>query len=188
MFNSQRSFLMLSGSFSQRAYGALLLVFGLIAIITAFSAGAWAISILGLILLLAGVVQIVHGLQTQLPSSTWATYLTGVLMILGGLLLFARPVMVIGGLLALIALLMVADGVAKIVRAFKGKARSSALVDNFQRHRQFPPRVADLAAGRLHGCRCSRGRPRTLHHVYRVDGAVRSRRRHRKRRCRSGGQ
>src|SRR5688572_127081 len=113
---------MLSGSFSQRAYGALLLVFGLIAITTAFSAGAWAISILGLILLLAGVVQIVHGLQTQLPSSTWATYFTGVLMILGGLLLFARPVMVIGGLLALIALLMVADGVAKIVRAFKGKA------------------------------------------------------------------
>ena len=112
---------MRSGSFSQRAYGALLLVFGLIAIITPFSAGGWAISILGLILLLAGVVEVIQGLRTQSPSSTWATYLTGVLMILGGLLLFARPVMVIGGLLALLALIMAADGVTKIVSAFKDK-------------------------------------------------------------------
>jgi uncharacterized membrane protein HdeD (DUF308 family) len=110
-----------SGSFSQRAYGALLLVFGLIAIITPFSAGGWAISILGLIVLLAGVVGVIQGLRTQLPSSTWTTYLTGVLMILGGLLLFARPVMVIGRLLALIALLMAADGMTKIVSAFKNK-------------------------------------------------------------------
>ena len=113
--------MMRSGSFSRRAYGALLLVFGLIAIITPFSAGGWAISILGLILLLAGVVEVIQGLRTQSPSSTWTTYLTGVLMILGGLLLFARPVMVIGGLLALIALLMAADGVTRLVSAFKDK-------------------------------------------------------------------
>ena len=112
---------MRSGSFSQRAYGALLLVFGLIAIITPFSAGGWAISILGLILLLAGVVEVIQGLRTQSPSSTWATYLTGVLMIFGGLLLFARPVMVIGGLLALLALIMVADGTTRLISAFKDK-------------------------------------------------------------------
>ena len=102
-----------SGSFSQRAYGALLLVFGLIAIITPFSAGGWAISILGLIVLFAGAVGVIQGLRTQSLSSTSTTYLTGVVMILGGLLLFVRPVMVIGGLLALIALLMVADGLTK---------------------------------------------------------------------------
>ena len=121
MFDSKRRFLMQSGSFSQRAYGALLLVFGLIAIITPFSAGGWGISILGLIVLVAGALGIIQGLRTQSSSSTWATYLTGVLMILGGLLLFARPVMVIGGMLALIALLMAADGVTKIVSAFKDK-------------------------------------------------------------------
>ena len=121
MLDSRRRFLMRSGSFSQRAYGALLLAFGLIAIIAPFSAGGWAISILGLVVLVAGVLGIVQGLRTQSPSSTWATYLTGVLMILGGLLLFARPVMVIGGLLALIALLMAADGVTRIVSAFKDK-------------------------------------------------------------------
>ncbi len=113
--------MMRSGSFSKRAYGALLLVFGLIAILTPFSAGGWAISVLGLILLLAGVVEVIQGLRTQSPSSTSTTYLAGVLMILGGLLLFARPVMVIGGLLAILALIMAADGVTKIVSAFKNK-------------------------------------------------------------------
>ena len=121
MRDSRRRFLTRSGSFSQRAYGALLLVFGLIAIITPFSAGGWAISILGLIVLFAGAVGVIQGLRTQSLSSTSTTYLTGVVMILGGLLLFARPVMVIGGLLALIALLMVADGLTKIVSAFKDK-------------------------------------------------------------------
>ena len=104
---------MRSGYFSQRAYGALLLVLGLIAIITPFSAGGWAISILGLIVLVAGAVGVIQGLRTQSPSSTSTTYLTGVLMILGGLLLFARPVMVMGGLLALLALIMAADGVTR---------------------------------------------------------------------------
>ena len=70
MVDSRRCFLTRSGSFSQRAYGALLLVFGLIAIITPFSAGGWAISILGLIVLVAGAVGVIQGLGTQSPSST----------------------------------------------------------------------------------------------------------------------
>jgi uncharacterized membrane protein HdeD (DUF308 family) len=135
MFNSSRRFLTRSGSFSQRAYGALLLVFGLIAIITPFSAGGWAISILGLIVLGAGAVGVIQGLRTQSPSSTGATYLTGVLMILGGLLLFARPVIVIGGLLALIALLMAADGITKIVSAFKDKLGSTPGQPRWKRSR-----------------------------------------------------
>ena len=51
MLDSSRRFSTSLGSFSQRAYGALLLVLGLIAIVTPFSAGGWAISILGLIVL-----------------------------------------------------------------------------------------------------------------------------------------
>ena len=66
---------MLSGSFSRRAYGALLLVFGLIAIVTPFSSGGWAISIPALIVLVAGAVGIIQGPRTQSPSSTWTTYL-----------------------------------------------------------------------------------------------------------------
>lgn len=56
---------MRSGSF-QRAYGALLLVFGLIAIVTPFSSGGWAISILALIVLVAGAVGIIQGLRNAI--------------------------------------------------------------------------------------------------------------------------
>jgi uncharacterized membrane protein HdeD (DUF308 family) len=121
MHDSRRLFLTPSGSFSQRAYGALLLVLGLVAIIAPFSAGEWAISILGLVVLVGGAAQVIQGLRSQSPSSAGITYLTGLLMILAGLLLFARPFLVIGGLLALLALIMTVDGVTKMVSAFRNK-------------------------------------------------------------------
>ena len=68
MFDRKLRFLMQSGSFSQRTYGALLLVFGLIATITPFSAGGWGISILGLIVLVAGALGVIQGLRTQSSS------------------------------------------------------------------------------------------------------------------------
>ncbi len=109
------------GSFSRRAYGALLLGLGLVAILAPFTAGGWAMSLVGLVVLVAGAMGVVQGLRAASGPATWATYLTGVLMMLGGLLLFARPVMVISGLLALIALIMAADGVMKIVSAFRDR-------------------------------------------------------------------
>jgi Short repeat of unknown function (DUF308) len=69
--------------------------------------------------LVAGAAEVIQGLRSQSPS--WTTYLTGLLMILSGLLLFARPFLVIGGLLALLALIMTVDGVTKIVSAFRDK-------------------------------------------------------------------
>jgi uncharacterized membrane protein HdeD (DUF308 family) len=67
MHDSRRLFLTRSGSFSQRAYGALL-VLGLVAIIAPFSAGEWAISILGLVVLVAGAAEVIQGLRSQSPS------------------------------------------------------------------------------------------------------------------------
>ena len=119
MHDSKRRFLTRSGSFSQRAYGALLLVLGLVAIIAPFSAGEWAIAILGLVVLVAGAAEVIQGLRSPSPSVVWTTYCTGLLMILAGLLLFARPFLVIGGLLALLALIMTVDGVMKMVSAFR---------------------------------------------------------------------
>ncbi len=111
-----------SGSASRRAYGALLLGLGLIVVIAPFGAGGWAVSILGLVVIVAGATEVVRGLRASSPDSTWVTYLTGVLMILGGLLLVARPVMVIGGLLALLALILSVNGLAKVVSAFRDRA------------------------------------------------------------------
>jgi uncharacterized membrane protein HdeD (DUF308 family) len=109
-----------AGSFPQRAYGALLLGLGLMAVITPFSAGGWTMSILGLVLSVAGAAEVVRSLRRPPRSTTWATYSTGILMLVGGLLLLARPLLVIGGLLALLALVVGADGVTRIVGAFRG--------------------------------------------------------------------
>ena len=70
-------------------------------------------------MLVAGAAEVIQGLRSPSPSLVWTTYCTGLLMILAGLLLFARPFLVIGGLLALLALIMTVDGLMKIVSAFR---------------------------------------------------------------------
>ena len=111
-----------AGSFAQRAYGAVLLGCGLVSIIAPLAAGSWAIGLLGLVLVVAGAAEVLHALRLRSSAATSTTYVTGVLMILGGLLLFARPFMVIGGLTALLALVVAADGLARLVRALRGRA------------------------------------------------------------------
>ena len=115
-----------SGSLSRRAYGALLLALGLVAIVAPLGAGRWASSLLGIVAMVAGAAAIVRSLRTRTAARTWTTYLTGVLLILGGVLLFARPVLVVSGLLSLVALLLGADGIMRILAAIKderGQAR-----------------------------------------------------------------
>lgn len=62
-----------SGYASRRAHGALLVGFGLIAIIAPFSVSGWAVSILGLVVIMAGAAQVVEGLRAPSAASTWAT-------------------------------------------------------------------------------------------------------------------
>lgn len=115
-----------TASLSQRAYGALLLALGLVAIVAPLGAGRWATSILGVVAMVAGSASLVRSLRTRSGAATWTTYLTGVLLILGGVVLFARPVLVVSGLLTLVALLVGADGITRVLGAIKdqtGRAR-----------------------------------------------------------------
>ncbi len=114
------------GSFSQRAYGALLLALGLVAIVAPLGAGSWATSLLGIVAMVAGSASLVRSLRTRSGAATWTTYLTGVLLILGGVVLFAQPVLVVSGLVTLVALLVGADGITRVLGAIKdqtGQAR-----------------------------------------------------------------
>jgi uncharacterized membrane protein HdeD (DUF308 family) len=111
---------------SRRLYGALLVALGLVAIVSPLGAGRWVIAVLGLVAMVAGAVATARSLSTPSGTTTWTTYLTGVLLMLGGLLLFARPFLVIGGLMAAVAVLLGADGVSRIVGAVRdrrGRAR-----------------------------------------------------------------
>jgi uncharacterized membrane protein HdeD (DUF308 family) len=113
-----------SGSLAQRAYGALLLVCGLVALIASLG-GGWGFGIPGLVVAAAGAVETAQALRMRSATATWTTYLSGVLMIAGGLLLFLQPLMVVGGLLGLGALVVAADGVARIVRGLRGLGGSA---------------------------------------------------------------
>jgi uncharacterized membrane protein HdeD (DUF308 family) len=106
-----------SGFRSRRAYGALLLALGALAIVAPLGTGRWAVALVGLIAIAAGAAALVQSARAPSAAGTGTTYLTGVLSILGGLALFARPVLVIGGLLTLLALILAADGVLRIARA-----------------------------------------------------------------------
>jgi uncharacterized membrane protein HdeD (DUF308 family) len=108
-----------SGSLSRRAYGAILLALGVVAIIAPLGAGRWAGSLLGIVAVVAGAAAIVRSLRTRSGAATWTTYLTGVLLILGGAVLFARPVLVISGLLTVVALLVGVDGITRLLAAVK---------------------------------------------------------------------
>src|SRR6185503_966259 len=115
-----------SGSLSRRAYGALLLALGLVAIVAPLGAGRWASSVLGVVAMIAGALAIVRSLRTRSGATTWTTYLTGVLLILGGVLIFARAVLVVSGLLTLVAILLGLDGITRLLAAVKderGQAR-----------------------------------------------------------------
>jgi uncharacterized membrane protein HdeD (DUF308 family) len=49
-----------SGSLSRRAYGALLLALGLVAIVAPLGAGRWASSLIGIVAMVAGAAAIVR--------------------------------------------------------------------------------------------------------------------------------
>jgi uncharacterized membrane protein HdeD (DUF308 family) len=99
---------------------------GLVGIIAPLGGGRWATSLLGAAAMLGGALAIVRCLRTGSAATTWTTYLTGVLLILGGVLILARAVLVVSGLLTLVAILLGADGLIRLVAAVKnerGQAR-----------------------------------------------------------------
>jgi uncharacterized membrane protein HdeD (DUF308 family) len=103
----------------------VLLVCGLVAMLSPLGAGSWALSILGLALVGAGAAQLVQVLWLRPAAATSVIYLSGVLMILGGLLLFAWPLRVVGGLLGLLTFIVATDGVARIAGALRGPGGSA---------------------------------------------------------------
>jgi uncharacterized membrane protein HdeD (DUF308 family) len=81
--------------------------------------GEWVISLLGLVLIAAGLFQFVQTLRAVDRTASWLSYIAGSVTVLLGLLLFLVPKLVLSGVLTLVTVLFVADGVSKIVGAFK---------------------------------------------------------------------
>ena len=105
----------------RRLLGLLTMALGLLVLVSPIFIGQWVISLLGLVLIAAGLFQLVQTLRSADVTTTWISYVGGVTTILLGLLLFLLPSLLLSGVLILVMIFFVADGVTKIIGALKQK-------------------------------------------------------------------
>lgn len=105
----------------RRALGLVTIALGLLVLFSPIVLGAWVISLLGLLLIAAGLFQLVQTLRATDVTATWLSYIGGAVTVLLGLLLFLVPNLVLSGLLIAVTIFFVIDGVAKIIGSFKQK-------------------------------------------------------------------
>src|SRR5215510_3187118 len=105
----------------RRGLGLVTMTLGLLVLFSPILMGEWVIGLLGLLLIAAGLFQLVQTLRSPDEITSWLSYMGGVVTILLGLLVFLLPDLVLSGVLIVVMLVFVAEGVAKIVAALKQK-------------------------------------------------------------------
>lgn len=105
----------------RRVLGLVTMALGVFVLLSPVVIGEWVISLLGLLLIAAGLFQFVQTLRAADQTTSWLSYVAGSVTILLGLLLFLVPTLVLSGVLIVVMVLFVADGVTKIVGALKQK-------------------------------------------------------------------
>ena len=105
----------------RRLLGLVTMGLGVFVLVSPVVIGEWVISLLGVVLIAAGLFQFVQTLRAADETASWLSYIAGSVTILLGLLLFLAPGLVLSGTLLVVMVLMVADGVAKIAGALKQK-------------------------------------------------------------------
>src|SRR5262249_51204380 len=108
----------------RRLRGVLLLSMGSVALVSPFFAGTLALSLVGLLLIACGILEMLETFQVADDARLRSTYMSGTLSILAGILLLAQPQLVVRGLALFLAVSFLIDGAGKIVAAARN--RSSA--------------------------------------------------------------
>ena len=103
----------------RRALGFVLMVLGMVVLFMPIFVGGWVIALLGIVLLGAGLVQIVNVVRSPESVDSFLDHIAGVVFILLGLLLFLSPHMALAAIVAIITIALLIDGGAKIYFAFK---------------------------------------------------------------------
>jgi uncharacterized membrane protein HdeD (DUF308 family) len=103
----------------RRMLGLVTMALGLFVLFSPVVMGEWVISLLGLLLIAAGLFQFVQVLRAANQTTSWLSYIGGSVTIMLGFLLFLIPNLVLSGVVIVVMVLFVADGVAKIIGAFK---------------------------------------------------------------------
>jgi len=98
--------------------GILLIVLGVISILSPAVAGGAVVTVVGLILLVAGVVQVLRAFQMT-GSEKVLTIALGVIAALAGIAVVMHPILGLAFLTLLLATYFVAEGVWKIIASFR---------------------------------------------------------------------
>jgi uncharacterized membrane protein HdeD (DUF308 family) len=97
------------------------LILGAIAIATPFVTGVAVSVYIGILVAAAGILRIAHAFKSrQWGVGIWGT-VVGVLMVLAGIALFARPVFGLATLTLVLAIYLLIEGFSEIIVAFKMK-------------------------------------------------------------------
>jgi uncharacterized membrane protein HdeD (DUF308 family) len=106
----------------RRARGVAVLAMGCLAILSPFVAGSLASLLVGLFLIACGVVEMLETFQADRDSDRRSAYLSGLLSILAGILLLARPQLILRGLAVFVAGAFLIDGIGKTGAALRARA------------------------------------------------------------------
>jgi uncharacterized membrane protein HdeD (DUF308 family) len=99
---------------------------GLLAILSAFFVGTLAVFLVGLLLIACGTLEMLETFQVADEAGRRATYLSGALSILAGILLLAQPDLLLRGLAWFVAASFFIDGIGKVVVAVRGQTAGAA--------------------------------------------------------------
>lgn len=98
--------------------GLILIVLGAVSLVSPAVAGTAVVYVIGGMLLLAGIVQAVHGLRSEGWSGKVVPLIMGVISALAGVTLLARPLIGLTVMALVLAIFFVAEGIWKIVASF----------------------------------------------------------------------
>jgi uncharacterized membrane protein HdeD (DUF308 family) len=99
---------------------------GCLCIAALFFAGSLALFLVGLLLITCGILEMLETFQVSNDDRRHATYLSGVLSIVAGVLLLAQPQLVLSGLALFVAGSFLIDGVGKLAAALRSRAAAGS--------------------------------------------------------------
>ena len=104
--------------------GVLLIILGALAITTPAVAGKAVVMVIGVVLLLAGVAQIISGLRSEGWSSKLPPLILGAIAVLAGMGLLGEPWIGMKFIALLLAIFFVVEGIWKIIASFSYRPAS----------------------------------------------------------------
>ncbi|MEM7146663.1 MAG: HdeD family acid-resistance protein [Verrucomicrobiota bacterium] len=103
------------------ALGILTIILGMFAIAAPAIAGVWVTILVGAVFLVNGIFQVIHGFGVEGWKGKTFTILIGVLTVIGGGIILARPMFGLEVLTLILAVFFLMEGVMTVMLAFKVK-------------------------------------------------------------------